>query len=47
MNKISTQVKTMMKNLPAIPVYFYLLFLAVASASVFIFLLMAVSVENS
>ena len=36
------QIKNLMKSLPSIPVYFYLLFLAITSTSVFIFLLMIV-----
>ena len=39
MNKISVQVRTLIKSLPSIPVYFYLLVLTAASTAVFIFLL--------
>lgn len=40
--KMRTQIKTLIKTLPHVPVYFYLLFLAITSTSLFIFLLMVI-----
>ena len=39
---MKAQLRLLMKNIPSIPVYFYLLFLALTSTGAFILLLMVV-----
>lgn len=38
-----TQIKVLLRNIPAVPIYFYLLFLSVTSTTLFIFLMLAVN----